>query len=367
MPLAIGSYSTLTSLADEPDMLNLAWTLDERELLSTDVLALVTEELSAEIAEELPWITSYLVTDPYGEAALGPSVAKFFSQPDWSVSVTCGAGVGPLLHGLSSLAGNQPVHLVTDVYPDLPFWVEQSGNQCVSLGTAEPAGDPTAAHARAAAERGAQLLVLERPSLSGDHFADPAELLALCEAVAPSGATVLVDESNANYYPPRFSGANVVERANNLVVVRGVSKAYGLGGVRLGYCVAAPVLTRRIRRAVPPLEPSSLSLRIGQRVLGVGDATDRLRQVIAVHRAEVLSRFAAAGLNSAVAASAHLPYVLLPRRSAEALKVLAGLGIRGKLHPIWSAAHLRLHNVGRVSVPLTAVRMDDLRRRTSGG
>src|SRR5690348_13085858 len=104
MPLAIGSYAKLRGLHDGAGLLNLAWTQDEREHLSADVMAVVAGELAAELAEDLPCIGDYLVQDPYGEKLLGPVVAAYFGRPGWDASVTCGAGVGPLLRDLSLLA-----------------------------------------------------------------------------------------------------------------------------------------------------------------------------------------------------------------------------------------------------------------------
>ncbi|GAA3229592.1 hypothetical protein GCM10020256_42750 [Streptomyces thermocoprophilus] len=108
MSLAIGSYEKLRGLDDGADLLNLAWTQDEREHLSADVMAVVAEELAAELAEDLPYIGDYMVKDPYGEHLLGPAVAEYFGRPGWDASVTCGAGVGPLLHDLALLAAAPP-------------------------------------------------------------------------------------------------------------------------------------------------------------------------------------------------------------------------------------------------------------------
>jgi len=349
MTLAIGSYEQLGDLTDSTDLLNLAWTQDERDLLSADVMAVVAEELDAETAEGLPYLGDYMVKDPYGEAVLGPAVAEFFGRPGWDASVTCGAGVGPLLHGLSLLAAGITVGVVTDVYPDCPHWVGRVGGRCVPLDSARSAG----------------LLLLERPALADERFADLDAVRELCAGAAGRDAVVLVDESNANYHPAEFSAANLVTEVSNLVVVRGLSKAYGLGGVRLGYCVASASMTEAVRGVVAPLGASPLSLRIGRRVLGLGDLALGLRARITTNKPYVRDLLAAAGIPEPVAAADGLPYVLFPEEPRNAMESLLSRGVQGKVQPVWSTRTGALTGVGRLSVPLAAGRLGELQSRLS--
>ncbi|MFC5215349.1 aminotransferase class I/II-fold pyridoxal phosphate-dependent enzyme [Streptomyces coerulescens] len=350
MPLAIGSYDKVPDLSDGSGLLNLAWTQDERDLLTVDVMATVSAELAGEVAEELPFVGDYLVKDPYGEAVLGTAVAEFFGRPGWAASVTCGAGVGPLLHGLSLLAAGGTVEVVTDVYPDYPHWVTRARGRCVPHGSGHR-GD---------------VLLLERPALADERFAGLDAVRDLCTAAADQGAAVLVDESNANYLPPDFSAANLCPEVPNLIVVRGLSKAYGLGGVRLGYCVASAAMTEAVRDAVCPLGPSSLSLRIARGVLALGDVTSALRAEIARAKPLVRGLLAGAGIPDPVPAATGLPYILFPHRPQQAVRLLGERGVQAKVQPVWSARTGRLTEVGRMSVPLRQDRLRGLRTRLGG-
>ena len=334
---AFRSYETLDPSAAEGDGLNLAWTRDERECLSVDLAAIIADELRAELADARPYLDRYLVRDPYGEDTLGPAIAAAFELPLERNHITCGAGVVSLLHGLARLSPT--VRIVGDTYPDLPHYVSQSGG---TLALDAP------------------VWFLERPSLVGDVFAPLADLRALCADAARHGAIVIVDESNANYYPPAWSAVGLALAHPNLVVVRGFSKAYGLGALRLGFCVAAPALTERIRAVIPPLLASSLSLRLGARVLGLGDITASLRTRIAQHKREASSLFERAGVTALVPASEHLPYVL---SRDEQQGTLEARGIVGKRHPMWSAERAALCHLYRLSIPLSHARMARLRER----
>jgi histidinol-phosphate/aromatic aminotransferase/cobyric acid decarboxylase-like protein len=367
VPLAFESYERITDLHDGPAVLNLAWTSDERHILAVDLPAVVAGFLRAEVAGGLPAVQSYLVKDPYGEDVLGPAVTRFFSgdspaganRPGGEVRVTCAAGVTSLLHGLAQAPGGTVAGVVSGGYVDFPGWVRRRGGRVVPL----PADLDVTAGPPAWVDRlraaGAGLVFCERPSLTGDRLDELAGLRALCDVLAP--IVVVVDESNANYHPPQFSAVTLAGDVDNLIVLRGLSKAYGLGGLRLGYAVASGPATDLLRRSLPPLLPSSLSLLLGREVLGLGDVTAPLRERIEDHRREMLRLVAGAGVTGIVPASRHLPYVLVDDPTAEVQQLLAARGIVGKQHPVWwpdrPVAHLL-----RLSVPLLRPRMDRLRQ-----
>jgi histidinol-phosphate/aromatic aminotransferase/cobyric acid decarboxylase-like protein len=356
MGLAIDSYRGLPVLGDADGLLNLAWTLDERDCLAVDMPALVTAELEAEAHEGLPWANRYLVDDPYGEAALSPAIATQLGIDVSSLTLTCGAGVLSLLHALAPLADGRTAYVAGDVYPDLPHWIARRNGECAG-GPPERDGREHAAAAQAAS---AALVLLERPSLTGDRFADLQELQALCEDAA--GAVVLVDESNANYCPPSFSAAPLVAMTDNLIVLRGLSKAYGLGGLRLGFALASRSLRERVRSLVPPLLASSLALRIGAAVLARGDLAAPLRERIADAKTELSILLRGAGFTETEQASEPLPYALLDEGDGPRIEQHRLLG---KTHVRWSGQSCRTERLYRLSAPLAPHRRALLRERLS--
>jgi hypothetical protein len=326
---AYRTYRHVDPSAPDGDGLNLAWTRDERDCLAVDLAALLAGDLRDPQA-----MKRYLVRDPYGEDALGPAIASAFALPAWRQRITCGAGVLSLLHALAQLAPPDAVRVVGDVYPDFPHYVARS---------------------RAAPTSG--IWFLERPSLYGDAFADLAALDALCDDASRSNAVVIVDESNANYAPPSWSAVALAAARDNLAVLRGFSKAYSLGALRLAFCVASPPLTECIRDVVAPLLASSLSLQLGARVLAAGDITAPLRARIAAHKPRALDILERAGIDALVAASDHVPYILSRAARDHIAARLESRGVVGKLHPMWSGTGRSLSHIYRLSVPLAETRL----------
>jgi histidinol-phosphate/aromatic aminotransferase/cobyric acid decarboxylase-like protein len=359
MPLAVTSYENLTALQDSDALLNLAWTLDERACLAADLVGLVTHELAAEITDERPYRDRYLVQDPYGEQELQSTLARFFNMSFAGLCVTCGAGAISLLHGLARLAAQRPAYVIGDIYPDFPEWVERYGSRCVSRAS-HPAGSDHAANIRTA---GASVVVLERPSLLGEEFEDLQDLRRLCDAVALHNVTVIVDESYANYYPPCFSAVSLLPTVENLIVVRGLSKAYWLGALRLAYCITPASLREQVRSVIPPLLASSISLRIGRKVLELGDITSPLRERISDAKTEMLTLLDTAGLTTVLPANRYLPYIFLPESDRQGQARLQKCGVLGKPHLVWSQATEAPEYLYRLSTPLSRPRMQQLEER----
>jgi histidinol-phosphate/aromatic aminotransferase/cobyric acid decarboxylase-like protein len=68
---------------------------------------------------------------------------------------------------------------------------------------------------------------------------------------------VFIDEAYAE-----FSGVSAVDlamRVDNLLVVRTMSKAFGLAGLRIGYAIGAPALVRDVEKSRGPYKLSSVA------------------------------------------------------------------------------------------------------------
>ncbi len=76
---------------------------------------------------------------------------------------------------------------------------------------------------------------------------------------------VLVDEAYAEYAD--YSVVPLIDKYENLVVLRTFSKAFGLAGLRLGYVVANPRLASTINKLPAPYAISVVSLSMGRKLL----------------------------------------------------------------------------------------------------
>lgn len=102
------------------------------------------------------------------------------------------------------------------------------------------------------------------------------DLLALC---ASSDAIVVVDEAYIDFSEgPSLAGD--VARTPNLVVLKTLSKSWGLAGIRLGYCLANPSLISYLDKIKPPYNINTLTSEAALNALRTVDRRDTLvRQV----------------------------------------------------------------------------------------
>ena len=140
---------------------------------------------------------------------------------------------------------------------------------CVNYGGADFIGVPLRddftidiAAMRAAFLPEARLLYLCSPNNPTANQLKPREVEALIEDFP---GIVLVDEAYAEYAD--YSVVPLINKYENLVVLRTFSKAFGLAGLRLGYAVANPTLAQAIDKLPTPYAVNVVSLSMGRKLL----------------------------------------------------------------------------------------------------
>ena len=141
---------------------------------------------------------------------------------------------------------------------------------------------------RAAQQRGVKLVeALLEPDFSLNpektlELAKGSELLVICNPNNPTGnqfpeesviklikgfdGLVLLDEAYQEY--SEYTLAELVKEYDNLIILRTFSKAYGLAGLRLGYCFACEELVSTLReKYMMPYPVSNLILRAGIKMI----------------------------------------------------------------------------------------------------
>ncbi len=103
-----------------------------------------------------------------------------------------------------------------------------------------------------------EVLIVVNPDNPTGRLAPPIELRA------PRPLTV-VDEAFADFLPVSASLAG--DLPDNTIVLKSFGKAYGLGGVRLGFAIAAQGIAARLREELGPWAVSGPALAIGRAAL----------------------------------------------------------------------------------------------------
>jgi histidinol-phosphate aminotransferase len=162
----------------------------------------------------------------------------------------------------------------------------------------------------AAVPETADLVVIGNPT-NPTSVLHPADVIA---SLTRPGRLLVVDEAFMDAVPgERESLADRVD-VPGLVVLRSLTKTWGLAGLRIGYVLAAPETVQDLERAQPLWPVSTPALAAAQACVGpraVAEAAHAAHRIAAdrVHLLTGLARFAPAGLR--VVEPAQGPFVLI--------------------------------------------------------
>jgi histidinol-phosphate aminotransferase len=164
---------------------------------------------------------------------------------------------------------------------------------------------------------GANVLFVDTPCNPTGRYLDAPAMDALL-AAAPSSTLVVVDEAYAEYVAEDDfrSAVSMIGRHPNVVVVRTFSKAYGLAGLRLGYCIADERVVEILERVRAPFGVNALMAAVAVEALADQGFVETCVARNASERAR-LERHP--GVARLFATSSHANFVLLRTDGAGAL------------------------------------------------
>jgi histidinol-phosphate aminotransferase len=164
------------------------------------------------------------------------------------------------------------------------------------------------------------------------------DLLRLADGV-PGDVLLVIDEAYREYVDPtRVPDAfALLGNRPNVVVTRTFSKAYGLAGLRVGYCLAAPDVASAARKCQVPFSVSGLAQSAAIAALGDQEEVARRAKLTIAERERVMAALLRHGYD-VPASEANFVWMVLGERAtafAEAcldggvvVRPFAGEGIR---------------------------------------
>ncbi|MFF5845655.1 Rv2231c family pyridoxal phosphate-dependent protein CobC [Streptomyces massasporeus] len=197
----------------------------------------------------------------------------------------------------------------------------------------------------AAVPEDADLVVIGNPT-NPTSVLHPADAIA---SLARPGRALVVDEAFMDAVPGESEALAGRVDVPGLVVLRSLTKTWGLAGLRIGYVLAAPETIEDLQRAQPLWPVSTPALAAAEACVGpraVAEAAHAAHRIAAdrAHLLAGLARLAPAGLR--VAGPAQGPFVLLRLPGASAVRRrLRDLGYavrRGDTFPGLDGEWLRL-------------------------
>ena len=202
------------------------------------------------------------------------------ASPD---EITIGAGADEILDLLAKayVGAGDPVVLSRPTYAMFRIVSEMAGGRVDAV----PGAGLDLDQARFLQQsRHARLIWLCNPNNPTGELL-PAAFIERVAEVSPG--VVAVDEAYVEF--SGVTAATLLARFPNLVVIRTLSKAFGLAGVRVGYALAGPPISAALRRVRPPGSISVVAEALGVQALRDLDGMrERVSRIVACR--ETLSR-----------------------------------------------------------------------------
>ncbi|MGP8437997.1 histidinol-phosphate transaminase [Paraburkholderia fungorum] len=177
---------------------------------------------------------------------------------------------------------------------------------------------------------GAQVIFIDNPCNPTGRYLDRSAWVELLRQV-PVSTLVVIDEAYAEYVTQADfeSCIGLVDEYPNLVVVRTLSKAYGLAGLRLGYGVAGEGLIALLERARSPFNVNTLTSELARAALADTTFLEACRSHNAAERTRLEAHPAIAPYSVGVS-HGNFIFLKLPRAAeiAEQLKA-RNIHVRG--------------------------------------
>ena len=111
-------------------------------------------------------------------------------------------------------------------------------------------------------------IYLDNPNNPTGQCLDLADIERIVDEANRLNITIIIDEAYGDFMDKSNSAINLCEKYHNLVVVRTMSKGFGLAGMRVGYIIAARELIGYMDKVANPYMVGELSREIAAAALG---------------------------------------------------------------------------------------------------
>ena len=118
-------------------------------------------------------------------------------------------------------------------------------------------------------------IYIDNPNNPTGQCIDIKEIERIVREAVDYEITVIIDEAYGDFMPKENSAVQLCERYDNLVVVRTMSKGFGLAGMRVGYIIANKELIHCMNKMVNPYMVGELTREVAAEALRHDDFIEK--------------------------------------------------------------------------------------------
>lgn len=177
---------------------------------------------------------------------------------------------------------------------------------------------------------GADMMFLCNPNNPTGTLTCRDELLPLLAEAEKQGVVVVLDEAFIDF-TPRESMASDVGSRENLIVLRSMTKFFGVPGIRLGYLLAPAAVVKQLNRYKEPWTVNGLAQKIGVACIADRHFGEKTNRFVEAERGYLVSRLQAIGGFHPYPSSANYILVKIARKGLSSTVLYEELARRGIL------------------------------------
>ncbi len=177
----------------------------------------------------------------------------------------------------------------------------------------------TGALCRAMAEVRPTLCVLTNPHNPSGALTTAGEMEHVVRSASAWQVRLLVDEAFMDFQPNETLMAEAAQ-ADRVVVLRSLTKFYGMPALRVGYCVSTPEMAARIEAQLPAWTVTTLAASAAVEALRDDDYARRTLDTVPLDREHLREQLAHCGIESFPSA-ANFMLLRLPARGPDSVRL----------------------------------------------
>ena len=246
------------------------------DLASIQTYSVMKDALDCQMhANELPWcpltvknleLNRYPATTPINQLQI--QLASCYQVKPEQLLITRGSDEGiDLLMRLFLRAGIDRVMQCPPTFPMYVFYarIQQAGVIDCPLQENAASFNLDVDKMNASWRPSCKLIMLCRPNNPTGELIELTTIAKLCEQYRDQ-SIIVVDEAYIEFSEAE-SAITLIPQFDNLIVLRTLSKAYGLAGLRLGSVIAQSPVIQAMKKIIAPFSLSSVVIDLGLRAL----------------------------------------------------------------------------------------------------
>lgn len=132
------------------------------------------------------------------------------------------------------------------------------------------------------------VIYIDTPNNPTGQILKKSDAIKLIEYAEKKGIGVIIDEAYGDYVAKEDSCIDLVNKYNNLLVIRTFSKGFGLAGLRAGYVISNEKICRYLEKISSPYNISSISKKLAISAIKDSQFLENCKEKIEKNKKELL-------------------------------------------------------------------------------